>query len=391
MSNSPTKVLLVSTVPSTLWAFFRNLPAYAKQNHFEISVAASQGPELAYFQQQFGVTTHAINLTRKISPLADVQAVIQLSRIIKQAKYDIVHAHTPKAGLVGMLAAKLAGVRHRIYTIHGFPAETATGLTRKLLLLSERTAASTATSVLVVSDSLREQIRSMRVVDDRKVQMLGDGTACGVDLERFTRTPSIIEQASNKRASLGIEPDALVMGFVGRLVHDKGIDVAVSAFLKLSETRSDLHLLLLGDYEPDRGRVSQHTIEQIDSHPRIKHVPFDWDPIPYYAAMDVLVLPTLREGFPYALLEAAALEVPAVATRATGCVDAIVDGKTGFLVDIADVSSLSQSVGSLLDNPALRKTQGKAARERVVHQFSSERLLKAHIKLYETMTEYIQA
>ena len=387
MSNPSARVLLVSTVPSTLWAFFRRLPAFARDRQIEVAVAAAKGRELGYFREQLGTITHTVNLTRRISPLADVLSVIRLARIIKRNKYDVVHAHTPKAGLVGVLAAWLAGVPHRVYTIHGFPAETATGLTRRLLLLSDRTAVRLATTVLVVSKSLRDQVRSAGVAKESKLRILGDGSACGVDIGRFTQSPSTRQPAKKKREELGIPADARLMGFVGRLVLDKGIDVIVDAFQLLCDTRPDLHLLLLGDYEPDRGRVPERTIQTIESHPRIKHVPFDWDPVPYYAAMDVLLLATLREGLGYALLEAASLEIPAVATRATGCVDAIVDGETGFLVDIGDVNAMASATGLLLDDPALRNRIGQAARERVLRLFTDDRLLEEHIRLYQSMLE----
>lgn len=385
VSEVKAKILLISTVPSTLWAFFRRLPSFARERQMEVAVAAADMPELEYFQKQFGSTTHTIKLTRKISPLTDILAVLRLVQIIKRNKYDIIHAHTPKAGLVGMLAAWLAGVPNRVYTIHGFPAETATGLTRRLLVLAERIAVRAASHVLVVSKSLREQVISAGVAQETKLHILGDGTACGVNVERFTRSASTDKQAIHTREKLGIPADARLMGFVGRLVLDKGIDVIVDVFLQLCDTRPDLYLLLLGDYEPDRGCVPRRTIEIIENHPRIKHVAFDWDPIPYYAAMDVLVLASLREGFPYILLEAASLGIPTVSTRATGCVDAIVNEETGFLVDIGDVNAMVRTTGSFLDDDALCRTIGQAARDRVIRLFTDDRLLEEHIRLYESM------
>ena len=385
MPDVPVKVLLVSTVPSTLWAFFRRLPTFARERKMEIAVAAAPGPELEFFRTQLGTTTFEVNLTRQVSPLADARAALQLARIIRQGKYDIVHSHTSKAGLVGMLAARLAGVSARIHTIHGFPAETATGLTRHLLLLSERTTARSAKVVLVVSASLRDHVRAAGVAREPKLRILADGTACGVDIARFTRSADLRAQAEKKREQLGIPAHAPLLGFVGRLVLDKGIDVIVDAFQLLRETIPDVHLLLLGDYEPQRGRLGKRTIEAIEHHPQIMHVPFDWNPVPYYAAMDVLVLATLREGLPYILLEAAALEIPAVATRATGCVDAVVDGETGFLVDIGDVNAMARAVATLLEDEALRVRLGQAARARVLRLFTDDLLLQEHIDLYRSM------
>ena len=385
MPDPPIKVLLVATVPSTLWAFFRRLPTFARARQVEVSVAAAPGPELDFFREQLGTTTFEVDLTRRVSPLADARAVLRLTRIIRQGQYDIVHSHTSKAGLVGMLAARLAGVPARIHTIHGFPAETATGLTKRLLLLSERATACTAKVVLVVSASLRDQVRAAGVARGPKLRILADGTACGVDIARFTRSPDVRVRAEKKREQLGIPAHAPLLGFVGRLVCDKGIDVIVKVFERLHETVPDLHLLLLGDYEPQRGRIGKQTIEIIQNHPQIVQVPFDWDPVPYYAAMDALVLASLREGLPYILLEAASLEIPVVATRTTGCVDAVVDGETGFLVDIGDVEAMARAVATLLDDESLRVRIGQAARARVLRLFTDDCLLQAHLDLYRSM------
>ncbi len=379
------RILLVSTVPSTLWAFYRRMPEYARARGMELAVAASPEKELAFFADECGVATHAVEMPRRVSPLRDALSIRQLSRIIRRERYDIVHAFTSKAGLVGMSAGVLARTPHRIYSMLGLPAETATGITRRLLVGSETAASRMAHQVLACSDSLSRRIQELGICGPDKLSVLADGTCCGVNARMFVRTPEVSEGARARRQKLGIPLGAPVMGFVGRLVHDKGIHTTVDAFVTLSEKRPDAHLLLLGDYEPHRGEVPAHTVRQIEAHPRIHHANFDWDPIPYYAAMDVLVLASYREGFPYALLEAACMEIPAVTTRATGCIDAVVDGQTGYLIDVEDDQALASAVDRLLADPALRQRLGQDARRRVEDSFTDDRLLDEHFKLYESL------
>lgn len=385
-ASRPIKVLLVASVPSTLWAFYRKLPAAAAAREMEVAVAASPGRELGFFAKEHGIRTFEVPLPRVVSPLRDVQSLGRLARIVRRERFDIVHAFTSKAGLVAMSAGALAGVRCRVYSMLGLPIETATGVTRRMLAASERTACRLAHRVLAVSRSLRHAVVRLQLCPPEKIDVLADGTSCGVDLQRFNRRPEVVARAAEIRASLGIPAAATVVGFVGRLVYDKGIHTLVDSFVRLAERRGDAYLLLLGDYEPHRGEVPPHTVERIARHPRIRHVGFDWDPVAYYAAMDVLALPTLREGFPYAPLEAACLEVPTIGTRVTGCIDAVVDEETGLLVDAESADQLEHALERLVADPALRQRLGRAGRRRVEERFTDDRLLDAHLALYESMT-----
>lgn len=386
--NKEFRLLLIATVPSTLWAFYRKLPEYLSARGITTAMAAGPGKELDYFREQYGVQTFTLPLTRAISPMVDLGAVMKLRRILHRDKFDIVHAMTPKAGLVGMASARLAGVPARIYTLPGLPAETATGFKRVILVQAERLACRCADRVFAVSDSLRETIARCGIWPKNRIEVLGAGTCCGVDAVRFSRRPDLVDAGRARRQTLGIPEGSVVIGFIGRLVYEKGIHTIVDAFTEIAARRSDIRLLLLGDYEPHRGEVPKRTIEQIQSHPGIIRVPFDWDPLPYYAAVDVLALATLREGFPYALLEAAAMELPVVATRATGCVDAVVDGETGLLVDIGDTEGFRIAMERLIEDADLRRRLGRAARQRVVRLFSEEKMLDAHVELYRSMVAH---
>lgn len=172
---------------------------------------------------------------------------------------------------------------------------------------------------------------------------------------------------------------------VGRLVPDKGIHILVESFVRLYESSPNIRLLIIGDFEPHRGRLPDKTTQALNNHPRIVHVGFTHQIEPYYAAMDMLVLPTRREGFPYTILEAAAMGLPVAATEVTGCVDAVLEGRTGFLVPPEDVTALTAAIQKLLASPRLRQQMGCEGTKRVEEEFTSQRLLDAHVQLYRGM------
>lgn len=379
------RICLVSSVPSTLWVFYRDLITALTADGFAVGAAASDGREARFLQGLPGVRFHAVDIHRRVSPLTDVASIMRLARILRRERYDIVHAHTPKGGLVGMLAAKLAGVPRRAYTVHGLPLETASGLTRRLLRAAERTSCRLATRLLAVSPSLRERCIELGLCQSAKMGMLGHGTACGVSLERFTRTPQIGEAAAELRRVAGVPEDALVIGYVGRIVGDKGIDSLVEAYRRAAAKRPETWLAVIGDSEPDRGVVQAATLREIESNPRIWRVPFVDAIEPYYAAMDVLVLPSRREGFGYTLVEAAAMELPTIATRVTGCVNAVIHEQTGLLVPPDDAAALAEAIERLLADGALRKCMGAAGRRMVAERYDSKLVIREHLNMYRAM------
>jgi len=381
------RICLLSSIPCTLWSFYRGLPDILKDEGIALEICSSPGVELDYFKEQFGISVHQVDICRQVTPRRDMVTILKLIKIFKQNHYDLVHAHTPKAGLLGMIAATLARVKCRVYTCHGLPLETESGLKRQLLVCVERVSCALADQVLVVSDSLLSKLREYKICSDSKSAVLEDGTACGVELNRFTRTSELVKKSRAIRDYLNISDDDTVIGFIGRLVPDKGIHILAKSFARLYELNRNIRLLVLGDIEPHRGRLSNETTKVLSNHPGITRVGFTHEIEPYYAAMDMLVLPTRREGFPYTLLEAGAMGLPVIATRVTGCVDAVVGGQTGLLVPPDNVIALTDAIEKLLKSPKLRQRMGQKARERIETKFPSKRLLDAHVRLYRQMLE----
>lgn len=349
----------------------------------EVHAISSPGPWLEDFGRQEGIPVHGIPMRRAISPCADLTALCRLIRFFHRIRPTIVHAHTPKAGLLAMMAAWISWVPIRIYHVHGLPCLTARGWKRHLIQWGERLTCRLAHRVCCVSHSLRQVVIGLRICPARKSLVFHHGSINGVDAERTYHPlqfgPELREQV---RTQCHVPGNALVLGFVGRLVVDKGVAELAEAWGELRDRFPNLHWIVVGATEEhDRLPAKLNTI--LTSDPRIHLVGFQWDPSPYYAIMDVLALPTYREGFGLVAIEAAAMGIPVVASRVEGCLDSVQDDTTGTLVPVQDVPALTQAVSRYLSDTHLRKQHGDAGRKRVRRRFRREDIWNA------TLAEYL--
>ena len=379
------KLLIMASLASTLWVFYRGLIARLCEAGYEVTVAASDDYDLGRFERDFGCRVFSVKISRRISPFQDLTSILRLVRLMRKERFDLVHAHTPKGGLIGMTAAFLARVPHRVYTLHGLPLETATGVKRELLRQAERLSLGLATCRLIVSRSLANRAVELGLCRNDAYRILGDGSACGVDRRRFSSAVRTPERIAEARRSLNLPSDATVIGFVGRVTLDKGIENLLDVYERIQKKHPHVFLLIVGDFDKLDEKTHRRLESRIHSNPGIRYQSFVEDIVPCYSAMDMLVLPSKREGFNYALLEAAACGLPAVTTRATGCVDAVVEGQTGLVVDIDDRNGLANAVTALIGSLELRQTYGAAAEKRVADLFGAERLIDEHRKLYKSL------
>lgn len=379
---------MISSVPVTLWSFYHGLIKRLSEKDVEVVLVSSDLPELHWLEKEMGVATFATEISRRITPFQDLASIFRLWRFWHGEKFDIVHAHTPKGGLIGMISSFLARVPYRVYTIHGLPLETAEGIKRKLIWLADWLACKLATTILVVSPSLRQRVLDEDLCSGDKINVLENGSACGVDLSRFSTSENLAELGKKVRAKYHIVDDAVVIGFVGRVVPDKGIEVLVEAFERLQQEIAQSYLLLIGEFETVRETLDEETMGIIRNN---KHIiyngQFTDDVLPFYAAMDIVVLPSRREGFGLTLIEAGALELPTIATKVTGCVDAVVDGITGLLVDVDNVQKLYEAMLKLAKDSQLQRKLGKQGRQRVEALFDSRLLIDKHIRFYKELID----
>ena len=283
-----------------------------------------------------------------------------------------------------MLASFFARVPVRIYTMHGLPLETASGLKRKLLYMAEKVTCKLATHILAVSPSLREKVLEEDLCPPDKISILAAGTACGVDLERFSRTQVSQDKVEDIRRDLGIKKSDLVIGFVGRMTPEKGVHTLIQSFVNIEKNR-EVSLLLVGEHDTVRESICPEISNLMNSNHKIYMSGHQADPIPFYAAMDIFVMPTRREGFGMTFIEANAMGLPVIGCRVTGCIDAVDEGKTGLLVEVDNEEALTNAIYQLIDEPELRAQLGRTGKKRVSELFDSELLVCEHAKLYENL------
>lgn len=380
----PTRSLLhVVTVASSL-DFLKGQARYVSEHGFDVHIVASPDHDLmSRFATTEGASAHEVPMSRTIAPLEDLRSLFRLWSLIARLRPDIVHAGTPKGGFLGMVAAALNRVPVRIYHIHGIRSMTATGWLKVVLQSTEWLACLLSTRVLCVSPSTREAAIAAHLCPAKKAVVLGSGSCNGVDaLGRFDPGRDNRLPHADLRQHLKLPPTGLVLGFVGRVVRDKGIAELAVAWRDLAARFPDLYLVLVGP--PEQGDpVSPEVLHDLENHPRVRFVAAVTETAPYYSLMDVVVLPSYREGLPNVLLEAAAMRLPTVATRVPGCTDAIVDGVTGTLVPPYSGQALAEAIAAYLHSPGLRRKHGAAGREHVLRDFDPEALWRKVLTLYE--------
>jgi glycosyltransferase involved in cell wall biosynthesis len=350
-----------------------------REGGFRVTVVASAGRLLERTAQREGVEFRTVPMERGIAPLKDMVSLLRLCLLLWRLRPDVTEFSTPKAGLLGTLAARLTGVPVRVYMLRGLRLEASRGLQRRVLLLAERLAAACAQSVLCNSPSLLRQALALGVAPAGKLHLLGAGSSNGVDTERFSPGPSPV------RHLLGLREDVPVVGFAGRLTYAKGVPDLIEAFERILEAAPGAHLLLAGWFDAAEDALSRAWKRRIEDHPRIHITGLIYDTAPYYRAMDLLVLPTWREGFPNVVLEAAATGVPAITTQATGAVDSVLPEVTGLLIPPGYPSAICTAVLELLADPARRRRMGMAARRRVCERFSTQYVLGLTVEWYRSM------
>jgi len=376
-------VAYIVTDPMTVKIYLKpQLQALIERN-WQVSVicGGDKAPSAAP-PEVTGFGLYHVPMRREIHPVSDTVAFLHLFWLLMRLRPTIVNAGTPKAGLLGMVASRLAHIPVRIYQLHGLRLETAKGWRRYLFLLTERTACCCSHTVLCVGKTLKEQAITLGLCKPEKAVVLGAGSCAGIHVADYAPTPERLAAAAVLKSSLEIPCDAPVVGFIGRLTKDKGIVELLSAFDTIRQQLRGAYLLLIGPFEQGDA-IPEHTRQQIKESACIRHVPWADDPRLYFRLMDVFVLPTYREGLPGVLLEAAASGTPIVGTDATGVLDVVVPEKTGLISPIGDADSIARNILRVLQNRSLAMDLSRSALRKVVNEFSRKQVLQQLVLFYE--------
>lgn len=369
---SPKRRILLAVTADVSISLMQGFPQYLASRGWDVHVVSSPGPLLDRLEGAPGVTTHRIAMARKPAPIADLVALGRWVLLLLRLRPDITSVGTPKAGFLGGIAGWLTRVPTRIYLLRGLPLETATGAKFKLLVILERLAFAAAHEALAVSPSLRARAVELGLVRPEKIVVLGAGSSNGVDLFHFMPMQHKTDHGGwddrdSLAIELGLDPKVPVVGFVGRLTEDKGLAHLARARDKLHSRGTDHQLLVVGGIDDSAAPAVLKELERSGRPPvQTGHVR---DTAPYYRLMDLLCLPTRREGFPNVVLEASATCVPTVTTDATGAIDSVVDGETGLVTKMDSAAALADGLAMLINDPGLRKRMGEAAWQRAHDQY----------------------
>lgn len=378
------KLIHVTTVPITL-SFFTSQIEYMRERGVRVEAVSSPGPELERFAGISGVLCHPIPIERRLAPISDLVSLYRLYCLLRERRPDIVHSHTPKAGLLGTIAARLAGVPCRVLSVFGLPQMTKTGMMKTLLDMTTRLACKNADLVWCDSPSMREHVIKQQLCPAGKVMVLGHGSVGGIDAECKFNPECYGEEVKREiRTRYNIPNDALVIGFVGRIVADKGMNEFTQAWHMVRQEFPDVHVLLVGVFEAG-DPISSENEELLRNDSRVHLTGWRQDVPEHLSVMDLLVNPSYREGFGVVHLEAAAMRIPVLATDIPGCVDSILNGVTGTLVPPRDRIALQKAMRQYVGDPDLRRRHGEAGRVRVQELFRPDMLSEAMLKKYHCL------
>jgi len=352
-----------------LKVLLRGQMKYMKKAGFEVIMVSAEGKELEDVLQYEDCPHHIISMTRKITPVADCQSLWKLYRFLKKEKPEIVHSHTPKAGLIAMLAAKFAGVKIRVHTIAGLRFMTATGFTRKLLIWMEKVTAGAATHVWPNSMSLLKYVQENRLVSAGKLEVIGKGSSNGIDLTRFSRIALSGEELQKAKRAISYDPSLTYILSVGRIVKDKGISELAKAFSSLYKESDKLRLVLVGTFEEKLDPLDENVMQLVKTHPGI--ILSGWhDEVEYFMSIaDILVHASYREGFPNVVLQAGAMECPVVCSRIEGNIDIVDENINGLIFTAKDENDLYQKLKQAISQPAAMKQRAALLRKKIEENF----------------------
>lgn len=372
----------VTTVDMSLRYLLLNQLRWIQAAGYEVVGISAPGPHVPIVEAA-GIRHIGVPMTRAMDPLADLRSLHALYEVFRRERFDLVHTHTPKPNLFGQLAARAARVPHVVSTVHGFYFHDDMPRGRRRVFVElERISARCSDVVLSQNPEDLETAVREHIAPRSKLRLLGNG----IDLQRFAPDQVPPETLVGLRSQLGLEGAAPVVGFVGRLVAEKGLLDLFRAAARVRERYPTVRFLIVGPADPDKPdalgprEAQRHGLEASLIFAGLRQ-----DMPQMYALMDIFVLPSHREGFPRAPMEAAAMAKPVIVTDVRGCRETLIAGETGIMFAKADDEALALAILRLLDDPHARARMGHAGRLLAEQQFDERRVFERVVSTYEAL------
>ena len=386
------KLIRITTVPLSLKVLLKGQLRFMASNGFDVKGVSSEGEELREVRENEGIAVEAITMSRKITPFQDLKSLLQMWNFLRKEKPQIVHTHTPKAGIIGMLAARLAGVPHCLHTVAGLPLMEATGTKRKILNFVEKLTYSSATRVYPNSKGLYDFILQNNFTQSNKLKIIANGSSNGIDTAFFSPDQVTEIERVTLREKLSIQPDDFVFVFVGRIVSDKGINELIKAFSELQTVENKLtgiKLLLVGGLENDLDPLNPETLAEINQNKDIISVGFQQDVRSFFAIADALVFPSYREGFPNVVMQAGAMGLPSIVSDINGCNEIIIEGENGLIIPSKNVEKLKEKMLTLAKDKNLYTKLKGNSRRMIENRYEQSVVWNALLEEYEGLLQSV--
>ena len=387
------KLIRITTVPLSLKVLLKGQLRFMASNGFDVKGVSSEGEELREVHENEGIAVEAITMSRKITPFQDLKSLWEMWNFLRKEKPQIVHTHTPKAGIIGMLAARLAGVPHRLHTVAGLPLMEAIGTKRKILNFVEKLTYSSATRVYPNSKGLYDFILQNNFTQSNKLKIIANGSSNGIDTTFFSPDQVTELERVTLREKLNIQPDDFVFVFVGRIVSDKGINELIKAFSQLQAVENNepagIKLLLVGGLENDLDPLNPETLAEINQNKDIISVGFQQDVRSFFAIADALVFPSYREGFPNVVMQAGAMGLPSIVSDINGCNEIIIEGENGLIIPPKNVEKLKEKMLTLAKDKNLYTKLKGNSRRMIENRYEQSVVWNALLEEYEGLLQSV--
>ncbi|MCX2739953.1 glycosyltransferase family 4 protein [Pontibacter anaerobius] len=380
------KLFRITTVPLSLQKLISGQLPYMRSKGFEPLMISADGPEAVAVVKEQACEHVLVPMTRKVTPLQDLRSLWDFYRLCRKHKPEIIHSHTPKAGIIGMLGGMLAGVPVRLHTVAGLPLMETTGLTRRILNAVEKLTYTCATKVYPNSTVLKDFILENGFCGPDKVKVIGNGSSNGINTAFFNVEDLDFGKLQELKHELGIQADDFVFVFIGRLVKDKGIRELVTVFKSLQGKYKHIKLLLVGPLEQDLDPLPTETLQEIEQNPAILSVGFQNEVRPYLAISHALAFPSYREGFPNVPMQAGCFELPSIVTDINGCNEIVVEGENGLIIPPKNVHKLQKAMELLVTDKALYDHLKSNARRMIVERYDQRHFWEL---LYQEYLEHL--